>query len=580
MAKYNFYLCYSHKDTDLVQEVYDRLTEKGYTCAYNIDPGVGTDWVDQIVDTISNSDCFIPVITDNFLSSTITYQELHFALRKSAERAQDIFPLLYTDHPLPSALEFQMSAFPIYYIETTEHLTKAVGHIDRLMGYQLKSAELYEKLAQYRELKHHPKVAETICQILDLIITSWPAMVKSKQRLLCPEICSLMEQLALCPCPYGKEAKAIGDRILETVGSTGALLESDANQYANDLFFSAFAVRLLYWKWEAKVWGFDLHYGGDVYQGIIDPWPIAKGIEYQKPYLDVFQSAFDQVKDTLDNTDLYTPQEAEFIRQTTNYVLSDEKNGITPFGSYAPPAEPKSKDEDILVSVAKFMQEGNKLFDVLQKQGIAGDFLKCLLTSYDRLKNYCQIVGANDVAAECVDRIVEIRSQLEKQTDAPTINNKAETGIKSLLGLTLPGSGSYDVFISFKNEDSDLAEKVYHLCQKHMKVPFWSKRTLPELSASEYENAIYDALKKSKHFVIVLSKLEYLEANWIKEEMSVFNRAIKEGRKPNGNFVFVVTDDLYKEIIACNKTCLDERYCGYQILKMSEYESTLMSYIR
>jgi hypothetical protein len=225
------------------------------------------------------------------------------------------------------------------------------------------------------------------------------------------------------------------------------------------------------------------------------------------------------------------------------------------------------------------MQEGNRLFDALQKKGIAGDFLKCLLTSYERLKNYCQVVGATNVAAECVDRIVEIREQLDKQDGNQPKNEKAEDGIKSLLGFTLRGSGNYDVFISFKSEDSDLAENIYRLCQRHMKVPFWSKRTLPELSKSEYEDAIYDALRKSKHFVVVLSKLEYLQANWIMREMKAFDRAITEGRKPGGNFVIVATDAVYDEIIRCNKMCLDERYCGYQILKMSEYENTLMQYI-
>jgi hypothetical protein len=79
--------------------------------------------------------------------------------------------------------------------------------------------------------------------------------------------------------------------------------------------------------------------------------------------------------------------------------------------------------------------------------------------------------------------------------------------------------------------------------------------------------------------VVVLSNLQFLSANWVKREMAAFDRAITEGRKKEANFVFVVTDDVYKEIINSNKMCLDERYCGYQIIKMSEYESLLMQYI-
>lgn len=237
-----------------------------------------------------------------------------------------------------------------------------------------------------------------------------------------------------------------------------------------------------------------------------------------------------------------------------------------------------SYNDEILISIAKFIQEGNKLFDVLQKNGVAGDFLECLRESYERLKNYCVIVGANDVAADCAERIVEIRRVANKYQGESSENEKVEKGIKSLLGFTLEGSGKYDVFISFKNEDSDLAEKVYEYCNKHMKQPFWSKKSLPRLSKSEYSKAIDDALENSKHFVVVLSDLNYLNAEWISYEMDVFHNEKKEGRKDkSSNFVILVTDDIYDEIK--KKTVLPIAYRRYQIIKMSEYEETLAQYI-
>lgn len=190
-----------------------------------------------------------------------------------------------------------------------------------------------------------------------------------------------------------------------------------------------------------------------------------------------------------------------------------------------------TNDDKILVSIAKFIQDGNKLFDIIQKNGMAGDFLECLRESYERLKNYCIVVGADDVAAECAERIIEIRNDSKNRQDEGHENEIAEKGIKSLLGFTLENSGKYDVFISFKNEDSDLAEKIYEYCHKHIKEPFWSKKSLPNLSKSEYSKAIDMALENSKHFVVVLSDLEYLDAEWIKYEMDVFNNEIKEGRK-------------------------------------------------
>ena len=126
---------------------------------------------------------------------------------------------------------------------------------------------------------------------------------------------------------------------------------------------------------------------------------------------------------------------------------------------------------------------------------------------YERLKKYCEIIGAKDVVTNCIERIDEIRTIMDKQEKASMTSEKAEKGIRSLLGFTLPDSGDYDVFISFKSEDADLAEQIYQYCQRHLKEPFWSKKSLPELSKSEYEDAIYNALRKSKHFIVVLSKL-------------------------------------------------------------------------
>lgn len=238
-----------------------------------------------------------------------------------------------------------------------------------------------------------------------------------------------------------------------------------------------------------------------------------------------------------------------------------------------------TEDDELFLSIAKFIQDGNKLFDVLQEKGMAGDFLECLRESYERLKNYCIVVGADDVAAECAERIVELRNEAEKQQNQTEENEKAEKGIKSLLGYTLENSGKYDVFISFKSEDSDLAEKIYNYCHRKMKEPFWSKKSLPRLSQSEYSQAIDMALENSKHFVVVFSDLGYLNTKWIKYEMNVFNNEIKEGRKEGSNFIIVATDDVYDKIIQSNKTVLDIAYRRFQIIKMSEYEETLSQYI-
>lgn len=66
--------------------------------------------------------------------------------------------------------------------------------------------------------------------------------------------------------------------------------------------------------------------------------------------------------------------------------------------------------------------------------------------------------------------------------------------------ISVRNSGHYDVFVSYKHED-----------------------------------AIMYALDHSDHFVVILSKLEYLQSNW-DQEMSAFLHEIREGRKAEANF--------------------------------------------
>ena len=85
------------------------------------------------------------------------------------------------------------------------------------------------------------------------------------------------------------------------------------------------------------------------------------------------------------------------------------------------------------------------------------------------------------------------------------------------------------------------------------------------------------ALDNSKHFVVVLSKKEYLQTEWVSYEMRTFFNELKEGRKEDGNFIIVATDSLAEELKA-DKKLLPIAYRNCEIIKMSDYES-IMSYI-
>ena len=582
MAKYNFFISYCRSDgMQYAKQIARMLTEKGYTVWLDeAELRADSLFLDSISEAISNSDCFLPIITERYNYSEITVKELAFALERSISRAQKIVPLVLTDN-LSVSVSHYISKLQWIRVPSASGIEQAIDKIDRVYGYKLKSAVLYEKLVEFKNISNDDKTALTVCELIDLALSKWenlsPMSFRDMQS-ICNEISRLYGELISYVGRYDADARRVARTIIDTINRVEKLFGATPSFYAKEnpfftqIYFASVAIRILYADREIRQECADILTNGDVHNSCSVEWYIEK----QAPFVKVYDLELSKglAEDGLSR------EETLFVLETEKFIFSKNLSDKKAIPTQRQKAEAEtSEQDDILLSIAKFMQEGNKLFDILQERGIAGDFLSCLLTSYERLKNYCEVVGAKSVAADCVDRIVEIRNAIEHASDDVVPDERAENGIKSLLGFTLKGSGNYDLFISFKSEDSDLAERIYNFSQQHMKVPFWSKRTLPQLSKSEYEDAIYEAIRKSKHFVVVISDLKYLNANWIKREMAAFDRAITEGRKKNSNFVFVVTDDVYREIIACNKMCLDERYCGYQILKMSEFEDTLMSYI-
>ena len=579
MAKYDIYISYARRDgSDIARAIAGLLKEKGISVFFDVESlRVGGNYADQIAEAISACEYFIPVITDAYNHSLYAMDELTFALSLSRDRSKKIIPVIETD-TMSSELELMLCNYQCFFANNLEALIETICAI---LSENSAVEKLYDKLAEYSKLKSSDKEAETICELVDLLLERFRAEKSDeKQRKTCIELHRLYSRLTKYAGGYDDESRKTAHRILDTLNSLYNDLKNGADTehqsiFVNDLFFSAFAVQMVYLDREIRSECADVLTNGDVR----NPCPVETHAEKKKPFVDAFRRLYSSESE---KQETYTDEELSLISETPKYFL--DPGTVSDMSRQSRPKKTNqtaslSKDDEILISIAHFMQEGNKLFDALQQKRIEGSFLKCLLTSYERLKAYCQIVGADDVAAQCVDRIVEIRGFVDKQENSVATDDKAEKGIRSLLGFTLHGSGNYDVFISFKNEDSDMAESIYKYCQKHLKEPFWSKKALPELSKSEYEDAIFDALRRSKHFIIVLSNLEYLKANWVKKEMVIFDRAITEGRKTDANFVFVVTDGVYREIIDSKKMCLDERYCGYQIIKMSEYESVLYKYL-
>jgi hypothetical protein len=112
-------------------------------------------------------------------------------------------------------------------------------------------------------------------------------------------------------------------------------------------------------------------------------------------------------------------------------------------------------------------------------------------------------------------------------------------------------AAKYDVFISFKNTDSNgnktkdsiIAKKLYHyLTGKGLKV-FLSELELEFLGKARYSKVIDDALDSSKFLIAVGCSKNNLESEWVRHEWEGFLSEIRSNIKPDGE-VFVFYQDM------------------------------------
>ena len=102
----------------------------------------------------------------------------------------------------------------------------------------------------------------------------------------------------------------------------------------------------------------------------------------------------------------------------------------------------------------------------------------------------------------------------------------------------------YDIFISFKDSDqeeqkngrehtvdSDYLRELYlYLMKKGYRV-FFSRESLEDKGGEKYEPYIYAALSTAKVMLVYGSKPEYINATWVKNEWTRYQKRIRSGEK-------------------------------------------------
>ena len=447
---------------------------------------------------------------------------------------------------------------------------------------ELDKASKYEELSDLKKSLLYLEASKKLTEIIVIILEQIDYSIHFRAQYdLLLELYQDLEQLHLlydhCDGDYSKEARRVTQDKLDMLNLLKDKMKISSSEI--DIFYICCMIRFIYWDREIRRDCADMITHGDVSEGVVKTLTEKEYAEQQEEYRRIYSQA--SKRDIISQPQAIT----EFIRHTETYLYekTDEKGSHSPIIQYE-----HSQYDEKLQAIAGYIREGNRVFELIRKEEEAAAFLKCLITSYERLKNYCEEIGCREMITECISRITELKQEyLHTSYNEVEEHSKAEKSIRALLGFTRPGTGIYDVFLSHKSYDLDIAQDVYRFLKAHMCEVFFDRISLPELSRSEYKDAILQAIDHSKHFVVIISEahlLEHLdyvdESDWVQREMDLFHSELFEGRKKDSNFVILVTDEVFGRITSQNKKNMDIKWRSYNLIRISEYKDQIINYVK
>jgi|GEM_PF-1662917 len=451
-------------------------------------------------------------------------------------------------------------------------------------------AVLYDKLSEMKRLGYQVGMSDVSCKLIRLLCEELPSLtMEGERKRQYKEILRLWISTYHCGY-YDGTIYEMKERAKVRLGAASAIenLLDETEFQEDDVYYAALALQYIYLNALIRHDAIETLSNDDYHPLRHDK---NQYIEQQRPFYQRLCNALAD-EETSASLESLPPDEKDLIDRVEDALIEtlfvDSHGSIyrKKDGVFCPLKFPKAEEipvhteeEKVLLSIADLMQKASQLFFGMTDRVRAVEYMRCLKTSYERLKNYCEIVGDKRIAAECVTKIAEIVNIIEKHAGGDSVSEKIENGIKAYLGLKIPANNRFDVFLSYKHEDKDIVKKLYYYLKENHLHTFLDFITLPELSDSDYEEAIMNALDSSQHFVVVITKLEQLESHWIKLEMKTFKHEMSEGRKQNSNFIILVSDDVYDAIISSNKSCLPIRYRSVEVIKISAYRETLASYL-
>ena len=101
----------------------------------------------------------------------------------------------------------------------------------------------------------------------------------------------------------------------------------------------------------------------------------------------------------------------------------------------------------------------------------------------------------------------------------------------------------FDIFISFRSKDQNLAELLYAFLTKAKYKVFCSSKSIQLLGSSAYAQAIDSALEDSVCMVLVSSDLENFDSGWVEYEWRTFQMLLFSGDKKGE--LFTLTQNIF-----------------------------------
>ena len=539
--------------------------------------------LEEMEQNIKKADFIFVLLVDDAPFPYILCQNADRMVQEIRDRDKQLYVIKETRAALPP--DFQ--GYPMLEPEDGTMLSPQGGGVAGKICNLVVDAEnkqvLYEKLSALIAIDYRTGIQETLAALCELLcgelLSKYPWTKEPQAEIA--EILRIFEKLDHFPTAYGQEQRGIARKMLNAVATAEPLIRKLSD--SEDLFCCACLLRIQELKHCIRASCVDTTTHGDV-DLYSKPMP-----EEYNTLSHKFLLSFGGQMQLDDPTKYYSAEQCSFIfaqAERCRQIQAVPQSGteslfsiITQKNEVVEDTPPLTETEKTLHDIAGFMSRAYSLFETMSHDRAAADFLRCLKTSFERLKNYCDIIEAKSVSAQCIGYIAQIDQQLGRTDDTEDSQDKAGLGLKALLGLKLPQSGQYDVFLSYKHEDEDIVRKVYHYLKSKLLNVFFDKITLPELSESDYHEAIMTAMDHSQHFLVVITDLSQLESRWIKLEMKTFQHEMVEGRKPDANFIILVTDRVYEQIMSSNKMVLPLPYRSCEIMRIREYKDAIYGYL-